>query len=113
MVVAGIDPLVERLNSEGVAVLAPTRRGFVAVEPLLRATYDDLAGDVAAAVVYLDERDDIDAASLAVVAQADDAASAMIWAAFCPISRRQASIVASWRGKPSSSSTPLNPARPI
>src|SRR5690606_27660820 len=44
--VAGTRPLVDRLVGQGYAVLTPTLRGFVAVEPLLQATYSDLAADL-------------------------------------------------------------------
>src|SRR2546428_13264066 len=37
--IAGTDPIVDKLTSLGYAVLIPVRRGFVAVEPLLAATY--------------------------------------------------------------------------
>jgi pimeloyl-ACP methyl ester carboxylesterase len=47
------------------------------VEPLLRATYDDLAGDVGAALGWLAAREDVDAGALTVVAQADDAPPAL------------------------------------
>ena len=52
--VAGTSGAVDRWVAEGYAVLTPTLRGFVAVEPLLRAGFSDLAGDVGAALAYLD-----------------------------------------------------------
>ena len=76
--IAGTDPLVERLLAEGYAVLIPERRGFVAVEPLLRATFSTLAGDVRAALAYMHARPDIDGAALGLVAQADDTPPAML-----------------------------------
>ena len=51
--VAGIVPVTEHLTEAGYAVLAPIRRGFVAVEPLLQATYADLGGDLRAALDFL------------------------------------------------------------
>jgi hypothetical protein len=79
--VAGTDPLVARLVAEGYAVLTPVRRGFVAVEPLLRARYADLAEDARAALAYLGARPEVDGGALALVAQADDAPPAMLLAA--------------------------------
>ena len=79
--VAGTSPFVEGLVAEGYAVLAPELRGFVQVEPLLQATFEDLAGDVAAAVAYLRARQGVDGRSLAVVAQADNTPQAMLHAA--------------------------------
>ena len=76
--VAGTTPLVNRLVDDGYAVLLPTRRGFVEVEPLLRATYADLAGDVRAALGYLGSRQEVDPEALAVIAQADDTPPAMM-----------------------------------
>jgi hypothetical protein len=76
--IAGTGPLVERLVERGYAVLAPERRGFVSVEPLLRATYEDLAEDVRAALTILADRPDVDGSALALVAQADDAPPAML-----------------------------------
>lgn len=76
--VAGTDRLVNRLVGDGYAVLTPVRRGFVDVEPLLHATFADLAGDAQAAIDYLGARDEIDGASLALVAQADDTPPAML-----------------------------------
>ena len=76
--IAGTAPLVERLVAEGFAVFAPERRGFVDVEPLLRATYELLAQDVLGALRYLSRHPRIDAGSLAVVAQADDAPPATL-----------------------------------
>ncbi len=76
--IAGIDPVTERLLDAGYAVLAPTRRGFVAVEPLLQATYADLGGDLRAALEYLGTVPGVDTRRLAVVAQADDAPPALL-----------------------------------
>jgi hypothetical protein len=76
--IAGTTPLVERLVSEGFAVLTPQRRGFSEVEPLLRATYHDLAEDVVSALAFLEGRQDIDGSALAVIAQADDAPPAVL-----------------------------------
>jgi uncharacterized protein len=59
-------------------VLIPMRRGFVAVEPLLRATYADLAADAQAAVDYLGARPEVDGGALGIIAQADDAPPAML-----------------------------------
>ena len=47
---------VDRLVDEGYAVLTPALRGFVSVEPLLRATYADLAGDARQAFEALPTR---------------------------------------------------------
>lgn len=76
--IAGTDPLVQRLLGDGYAVLMPVRRGFVSVEPLLRATYEDLAMDARAAVDYMAARVDIDADAIALVGQGDDAPAAML-----------------------------------
>ncbi|MEX2471057.1 MAG: hypothetical protein WEA34_02695, partial [Gemmatimonadota bacterium] len=79
--VAGTDPVVERLVGEGYAVLAPELRGFVTVEPLLRATFEDLAGDVSAAVAYLGTLASVDDDAVALVAQGDNTPQAMLFAA--------------------------------
>ena len=76
--IAGTDPLVDHLAGLGYAVLLPVRRGLVAVEPLLQATYADLAGDAEAALDYLRSRPDIDGTALGLVGQADDAPPAMM-----------------------------------
>jgi dienelactone hydrolase len=76
--IAGTEPLVDRLVDRGYAVLTPVRRGFVDVEPLLRATFTDLAGDVRAALEHLASRPEVDADALALVAQADDAPPALM-----------------------------------
>ncbi len=76
--IAGTDPLVDHLVRLGYAVLLPVRRGFVAVEPLLQATYADLAGDAQAALDYLRSRPEVDRAALGLVGQADDAPPAML-----------------------------------
>lgn len=82
--VAGTDPAVERLVGEGHAVLAPELRGFVTVEPLLRATFEDLAGDVSAAVAYLRVLASVDGDALALLAQGDNTPQAMLAAASEP-----------------------------
>lgn len=79
--VAGTDLAVERLVGVGYAVLAPELRGFVTVEPLLRATFEDLAGDVSAAVAYLGRLASVDGDALALVAQGDNTPPAMLSAA--------------------------------
>lgn len=79
--VAGTDPFVHRLTREGYAVLTPSLRGFVQVEPLLRASYEDLAGDVAAGLAYLRALAVVDGARLFLVAQGDNSPQAMIHAA--------------------------------
>ena len=76
--VAGTDPFVGRLTSEGYAVLAPSLRGFVQVEPLLRASYEDLAGDVGAGLAYLRSLAAVDGEAVALVAQGDNSPQAMI-----------------------------------
>jgi pimeloyl-ACP methyl ester carboxylesterase len=76
--IAGTSDVVERLVRRGYAVLTPVRRGFVDVEPLLQATYQDLAADVRAGLDYLAGRPEVDQEALAVVAQADDAPPAML-----------------------------------
>ncbi len=78
LTLAGPDPAVQALTASGYAVLVPIVRGFVSVEPLLRATHQDLAGDARAALAYLRSRPDLDGGSLAVVAQADEAPPAML-----------------------------------
>src|SRR5688572_14070527 len=82
--IAGTQTLVGRLAGLGYAVLLPTRRGFVEVEPLLRATYQDLAGDARAAVDYLRARPDVDDARLSLIGQGDDSPPAMLAAAGLP-----------------------------
>jgi pimeloyl-ACP methyl ester carboxylesterase len=62
-------------------VLIPGRRGFVSVEPLLRATSQNLADDASAAVAYLRGRADVDGGALALLGQADDAPAAILAAA--------------------------------
>ena len=76
--IAGTDGVVDALVDDGYAVLAPVRRGFVDVEPLLRADHSDLAGDVRAAVDHLAEREEVDGTRVAVVAQADDTPPALL-----------------------------------
>ena len=76
--IAGTTPLVEQLVRDGYAVLIPERRGFVAVEPMLRATFSDLANDVRAAIAFMDSHPEIDGATIGVVAQADDTPPAML-----------------------------------
>ena len=76
--IAGTAGVVDALVEEGYAVLAPVRRGFVDVEPLLRADYADLAGDVRAAADHLSARDEVDGGRVAVVAQADDTPPALL-----------------------------------
>ncbi len=78
LTVAGTRPLVDRMVGDGYAVLMPVRRGFVDVEPLLQATYADLAGDARAAIDYLGSRPDVDRSALAMIAQADDTQPALI-----------------------------------
>ncbi len=79
--VAGTDPLVRRLMDEGYAVLEPALRGFVEVEPLLRASYEDLSGDVSASVAYLRSLSAVDGEAVALVAQGDNSPQAMLHAA--------------------------------
>lgn len=79
--IAGTDPLVDRLLSDGYAVLLPVRRGFVEVEPLLRATYEDLGADIEAAVRYLESRPEVDEGAVGLIAQGDDAPPALVSAA--------------------------------
>ena len=59
-------------------MLAPVRRGFVAVEPLLRASYADLAGDLRSAMAYARSRSEVDPDRIAVIAQADDGPPALL-----------------------------------
>ena len=75
---AGTERLVDRFVGDGYAVLMPTPCGFVTVEPLLRATFSDLAGDVLAALDYLGSRAEVDAEVLGLIAQADATAPAML-----------------------------------
>ena len=79
--VAGTDPFVRRLTDEGYAVLAPSLRGFVQVEPLLRASYEDLAGDVGAGLAYLRSLAAVEAGRVAIVAQGDNSPQALVHAA--------------------------------
>ncbi|MBI4520842.1 MAG: hypothetical protein HY701_08375 [Gemmatimonadetes bacterium] len=76
--IAGADPLIDRLVGLGYMVLRPERRGFVAVEPLLQATYYDLAQDALAGLDYLRSRPEVDARALSLIGQADDAPAAML-----------------------------------
>ena len=76
--IAGTNPIVEHLAGSGYAVLLPERRGFVSVEPLLQASYQDLASDAQAAVDYLGSREDVADASLSLIGQADDAPPAIM-----------------------------------
>lgn len=76
--VAGTESVVDVLTEEGYAVMMPVRRGFVSVEPLLQATFSDLATDVLAGLAYLGGRPEVDRGALALVAQADDAPPAML-----------------------------------
>lgn len=82
--IAGTDPVTQRLMEAGYAVLAPVRRGFVAVEPLLQATYADLGGDLRSALDFLGTVPGIDAGRLAVIAQADDGPPALVSMAASP-----------------------------
>lgn len=82
--IAGVDSLVSRLIEAGLAVLVPVRRGFVAVEPLLQATYQDLAEDAQAAVDYMRDRPDVDEAAVSMIGQGDDSPAAMMAAAASP-----------------------------
>lgn len=83
--IAGTDRLVDRLVGEGYAVLLPVRRGFVEVEPLLRATYDDLGSDIESAIRYLESRPEVDQGAVALIAQGDDAPPALVSAATSPV----------------------------
>jgi hypothetical protein len=76
--IAGTTRLVDELTGRGYAVLSPVRRGLVDVEPLLQATFSDLAGDVRASLHYLGARPEVMERALAVVAQADDTPPAML-----------------------------------
>jgi dienelactone hydrolase len=84
MSIAGADELVEHLTGLGYAVLIPIRRGFVAVEPLLQATYRDLTEDGQAAVDYLRARPDVDDARVSLIGQGDDAGPALMAAGASP-----------------------------
>ena len=79
--VAGTHPLVDRLVGQGYAVLTPTLRGFVAVEPLLQATFADLAADLRAALDHLAARPEVDGSALGLIAQSDNAPPAVLAAA--------------------------------
>ena len=76
--VADTRAFVDALAREGYAVLSPVRRGFVDVDPLLEATFQDLAGDVDAALDYLGGRPDVRGEEIALVAQAHDTPPAML-----------------------------------
>ena len=76
--IAGTEVVTQSLVEAGYAVLAPIRRGFVSVDPLLRATYADLGGDLRAALDYLGSLPEVDSGRLVVIAQADDAPPAML-----------------------------------
>lgn len=82
--IAGTSPLVADLVGRGYAVLSPGRRGFVAVEPMLRATFQELAADALAALEVLRTRPDVDGSALAIVAQGDDAPAAILAASRLP-----------------------------
>jgi pimeloyl-ACP methyl ester carboxylesterase len=75
---AGTQGLVDRLVRDGYAVLMPVPRGFVAVEPLLQATFSDLASDVWAALDHLGSLAEVDEERLGIIAQADNAPPAML-----------------------------------
>lgn len=82
---AGVDGLTERLERLGWAVLAPDRRGMGgAPERELRASFQDLADDVAAARAHLDSRPDIDGATVGLVAQGGETLVGMLVAAGAP-----------------------------
>ena len=78
LTIAGTQEVVAELTQRGYAVLTPVRRGFVDVEPLLRADYVDLAGDVRAAAEQLGARPEVDDQRVALVAQAGDTPPALL-----------------------------------
>ena len=82
--VAGADELATHLVPLGYAVLRPERRGMMAVERMLQATFQDLANDVAAGVSYLRSRPEIDAQLVGLVGQGDDAPATALAAADSP-----------------------------
>lgn len=85
LTLAGSDPLVARLNAQGLAVLRPERRGMVAVEVMLRASFDVLSADVQSAVDFLRARPDVGDDAVSLVAQGEDTPAALIAAARAPI----------------------------
>lgn len=82
---AAADALIDELVGHGYAVLQPQRRGLTSVEPLLQATFQDLADDVHAAVEYLGSRPELGEAPVAVIAQYDDTPAALIAAVADPL----------------------------
>ena len=75
---AATDDLIDELTGHGYAVLQPQRRGLTSVEPLLQATFEDLADDVQAAIDYLWSRPEVGDAPVAIIAQYDDTQAALL-----------------------------------
>lgn len=78
LTLAGADALTARLNGLGYAVLIPERRGMLAVEMMLQATFQDLADDVQAGVDYLRARPEVGAADVTLIGQGEDSPAAII-----------------------------------
>ncbi len=83
---AGTDDLVARMAELGWAVLVPERRGMAGSPELqLRASFQDLANDVAAAEAYLRARPEVDSATVGLLAQGAETMTGMISAVAPPL----------------------------
>ena len=70
--IAGVDDLIDRLASLGYEVLRPERRGMMAVDLMLEATFEDLANDARAAVEFLRARPEVDPERVGIVGQGEE-----------------------------------------
>lgn len=75
---AGVEEMIGRLTRLGWAVLLPERRGIATIEHLLRASFEDMANDVRAALRYLRSRPEIDAMTVGLVAQGGETMAGML-----------------------------------
>ena len=81
---AGVNELIDELNTAGWAVLLPERRGIATIEQLLRASFDDLAVDVQAAAAYLRGRAEIDPSAVGLLAQGGETMASVLAASADP-----------------------------
>ena len=81
---AGVEEMIGRLTGLGWAVLLPERRGIATIEHLLRASFDDMANDVRAALRYLRSRPEIDAMTVGLVAQGGETMAGVLAAIESP-----------------------------
>lgn len=82
---AGVDGLAGRMEGLGWAVAVPDRRGMGGAPELeLRASFQDLADDVAAARAYLESRPEIDGTTVGLVAQGGETLVGMLAAVAPP-----------------------------